>query len=200
MKTPLRHIIVVLNPSSGTRKAVRALGAVLKAFDRPGFRSSVHVLKGPGEALETAGRAAKEKAWALVVGGGDGTLNEVLPALAGSRTRLGLLPPGAGNGFARGLGIPLNVEKACKVILAGRTKRVDAGVLNGKKLFLNVFGCGFDAQVAKTSNDLRWISRFHGPLRYFVAGIASLAALRLPRLHVEADGLRYEQEVLLLAV
>jgi YegS/Rv2252/BmrU family lipid kinase len=66
----------------------------------------------------------------VVVAGGDGTIAFVARALAGSRRRLGILPLGTYNNFARGLGIPTNLRRALAVIRAGRTRSVTLGRVN----------------------------------------------------------------------
>ena len=72
----------------------------------------------------------------IVAGGGDGTINTVAGALAGSDIPLGVLPLGTLNHFARDLGIPADIEAAVHVIAAGKTIKVDVGEVNGH-LFLN---------------------------------------------------------------
>jgi YegS/Rv2252/BmrU family lipid kinase len=68
----------------------------------------------------------------VVVAGGDGTIAFVARALAGSRRRLGILPLGTYNNFARGLGIPTNLRRALAVVRAGRTRSVTLGRINDR--------------------------------------------------------------------
>jgi YegS/Rv2252/BmrU family lipid kinase len=68
----------------------------------------------------------------VVVAGGDGTIAFVARALAGSRSRLGILPLGTYNNFARGLGIPTNLRRALAVVRAGRTRSVTLGRINDR--------------------------------------------------------------------
>ena len=83
----------------------------------------------------------------FVVAGGDGTVNEVAASLLYSSARLGILPSGSGNGLARDLGLPMEMERALEVIRAGRVRTIDAGSLNGKPFFCTA-GIGFDAVCA----------------------------------------------------
>src|SRR4051812_13828646 len=123
--TPKR-ITFLVNPSSGTRSYQKAVETIYRTFLPPLWAPSVHVLAGAGEALVRARQAANAGHWAVVVVGGDGTLNEVLSVLVGKTTRLGLIPHGTGNGFARGAGIPLDPGAACLAIAEGRQKKMDA--------------------------------------------------------------------------
>lgn len=73
----------------------------------------------------------------LVVGvGGDGTLNAILQGLVDTRLPLGVVPLGTANDLCKSLGIPLDVEGACKVIAGGVTRRIDVGRVNGVHYFL----------------------------------------------------------------
>jgi diacylglycerol kinase (ATP) len=68
----------------------------------------------------------------VVVAGGDGTIAFVARAMAGTRRRLGILPLGTYNNFARGLGIPTNLRRAIGVVRAGRTRFVTLGRVNDR--------------------------------------------------------------------
>ena len=72
----------------------------------------------------------------LIVGGGDGTISAAASALVGTETRLGILPLGTLNHFARDLGIPTDLDEAAKLIAAGAERRVDVAEMNGR-IFIN---------------------------------------------------------------
>lgn len=99
----------------------------------------------------------------ILVGGGDGTLNEAAHILSGSKSILGVIPLGTGNAFARDLGIRTEVAHACEVIAAGRSVAVDLGEIGGKP-FLNVASVGMTTAVAMSLNPT--LKRFLGPLAY----------------------------------
>jgi diacylglycerol kinase (ATP) len=79
--------------------------------------------------------------------GGDGTLNEVARGLLNSKTPMGIIPKGSGNGLARHLGISMKMERALEQVLTGQVVAMDTFRLNGK-LSLNVSGIGFDGHIA----------------------------------------------------
>jgi diacylglycerol kinase family enzyme len=94
----------------------------------------------------------------VVVAGGDGTVGFVARALAGSKRRLGILGLGTFNNFARGLGIPENVDKAIAVIRAGKTRAVTLGRINGKP-FLEAAAIGMFGEaivLGETAKDLEF--------------------------------------------
>jgi YegS/Rv2252/BmrU family lipid kinase len=104
-----------------------------------------------------AARATLVCAW-----GGDGTVNEVARALAGTGTALGVVPAGSGNGLARELGLPWDPVQALGVALGRRERVLDVGDVEGR-LFVNVAGIGLDAEVAARFNARRGGRRGLGP-------------------------------------
>ncbi len=72
----------------------------------------------------------------VIAGGGDGTVSCIAGALAGTRTRLGILPLGTLNHFARDLGIAVKLDEAARQIATGRERLVDLAEVNGR-LFVN---------------------------------------------------------------
>jgi diacylglycerol kinase (ATP) len=84
----------------------------------------------------------------VIVGGGDGTMNCAAPALVESGLPLGILPMGTANDLARTLEIPVDLLKACEVICADRSQRIDLGRVNGK-YFFNAASIGLGARVTR---------------------------------------------------
>ena len=94
----------------------------------------------------------------IIVCGGDGTINDVVCALAHSRIPLAILPGGTANMLARELGLPLDLVAAARKIPASRPRRVALG-LAGDRYFISVAGAGFDARVVHGLN-WRWKALF----------------------------------------
>jgi len=180
----------LINPAAGLRFFKHTLDLIYREFEGHPVLTEVCVLRGPGEASRLAREAAVLGLDAVVVVGGDGTINEAaagllgiggeegLEGLSGSRTRLGLVPHGTGNGFARGMGIPLDPLEACEVLKAGAERRIDVGLVragSSERCFVNMLGVGMDAWVARAANRLRPLGKVSGLLRYAAAGAWSLA-------------------------
>lgn len=121
----------------------------------------------PAEVQEEVRALAAAGAPIIAAAGGDGTLNLVATALAGTDSALGIIPAGTMNVFARELKLPLNnFEKAYQVLQAGKICEVDIFTANGIP-FLQMCGVGFDAQVVEATN---WeMKKKWGPLAYLVA-------------------------------
>lgn len=131
------------------------------------------------EAMAAAARhAVAQDAAGVVVGGGDGSVNNVANELAASAVALGVLPVGTGNDFARAMGIPANPEAAARQILDGHTRRVDL-VRVGARRFCTAGLLGVPADAAMTVR--RWLSpgTRTRPLLHLLGGASySLAGAR----------------------
>ncbi len=88
----------------------------------------------------------------VVICGGDGSLNLSVREFNLQKGTLGLIPLGSGDDFARVLGIPRNVKKACDVLLDGSVREVDVATANDLR-YLGVAGLGFDSEVARYANE-----------------------------------------------
>jgi YegS/Rv2252/BmrU family lipid kinase len=143
----------IVNPAAGkhdrTDEINRAVGRVFSSV-RGVFE--VRTTRAPGEAFNLS-EEAKEKGYETVFAcGGDGTTNEVASALLNSTTVLGIIPGGSGNGLARSLAIPRDIEMAVSLPLIGRVREVDTGIVNGG-YFFSTAGFGFDAVMSKRYNE-----------------------------------------------
>lgn len=92
--------------------------------------------------------SVSEKVPLIIIGGGDGSLSLASKALVGSESVLGVLPLGTGNAFARDLGIPAQVEEACKILVEGKVDAVDLGKIRDR-YFVNVATAGLTTRIAE---------------------------------------------------
>ena len=141
-----KRILFIVNPISGHRDKSRFREKVACVLDEGDFVYEVVFTERAGHATELAAAAADNYDIVAAVGG-DGTLNEVAQGLIGTDTALAVIPCGSGNGLARCLHIPLNTDKALRILTQGSIQRIDTGTVNGQ-LFLSVAGIGLDAQTA----------------------------------------------------
>jgi diacylglycerol kinase (ATP) len=156
--------VVLVNPAAANGATARRWPRIHTTLRSRGLDFTVLLSPAPGQ----AGRAAREAvdagaSWMLVVGG-DGTFNEVINGLADEGGRvpedlvLGFIPSGTGLDLARSLGIPTRAEEAARVI-GRQVRRIDLGLVRWedgrRRLFANMVGAGFDAEVAERSIPLR---------------------------------------------
>lgn len=156
----------------------------------------VYVTEGPGHAYDLA-RAAVERGVPVVCAwGGDGTINEVVRAVAFSPTALAIVPGGSGNGFARELGIPLDPRAALQHLARATARRIDVGELAGR-LFCNVAGIGLDARVAAQLAAQAARRGFRG---YLAVSARELWFCRPVEYQIEADHHSFSRRALVVAL
>lgn len=132
----------------------------------------------------------------VVAVGGDGTVNEIASAIAGTDTVLGVIPFGSGNGLSRFLTIPMDAEGAIKTMNAGRTITIDAGKMNGQ-WFFNMAGMGFDAHISHVFANG---STKRGFVSYFKSSIQEISTYKSKKYHIEIDGVAYDREAFMLSM
>lgn len=138
---------LIINPVSGTESKKNIPEFVASAIDQKLVELNIHITGYAGHAIEIAKRAVKENYKFVIAAGGDGTINEIARTLVDTETALGILPLGSGNGLARDLGIPMDLDKALDIILKENSRIIDYGVVNGH-IFFCTCGFGFDALIS----------------------------------------------------
>jgi diacylglycerol kinase (ATP) len=191
MERPHRYPLI-FNPRARSQKGEKMLRFLMGHANRFAMYATNHA----GEARELAARFAAEGEPVVIAAGGDGTLNEVVSGLAGSKTILGVLPAGTMNVFAREMGIPFDsLERAFLVIERGFVREVDLFQANGAP-FVQMAGVGFDAQVIEETT---WESKkMFGPLAYLLAAVKVLGE-KPPKIVVTCPDGRREEGVAVLA-
>lgn len=127
--------------------------------------------------------------------GGDGTVNEVASAIAGTNTTLGIIPYGSGNGLSRFLNIPMNAEGAIKAINTGKVISIDAAKLNNR-WFFNMAGMGFDAHISQV---FALGSEKRGFFNYFKSSLQEVTTYRSQNYKINIDGRTLEREAFMLS-
>jgi diacylglycerol kinase (ATP) len=194
---------VIFNPMARGEKA-RRMRAHLDAIGR---QATLNYTRGPGDGVRLAAAAVLAGFDTIVAAGGDGTLNEVLNGLASTPgglkvARLGLLPLGTVNVFARELGLPSQPKDAWQVVLNGREMLVDlpraewnSAAGPQSRCFCQLGGAGLDARAIGLVN---WQCKKRiGALAYVLAGLQAMRSPR-PLIHVRANEQSSQGELVLL--
>lgn len=185
-------LLILTNKSAGSAddEALERAVAALRAQTSV----EVHATGDPGELDGVLHRAGSRR---IVVAGGDGTLHAVASALYRrnqlSDAVLALLPLGTGNDFARGVGLPLDVEDAARVVLEGSVRRMDILVDELGEIVVNNVHAGAGAQPTG------WKGRLGYPLGAVRSAIKPISF----HLRIEVDGQvvnDLDQPVLMVAV
>lgn len=175
----MARVPVLLNRGGGAftldPQLRKKVAAALKAA---GVEAKIELIDG-GDCEVRARTIAERGDELLIVGGGDGTIGAAASALAGTATRLGVLPLGTLNHFARDIGIPLDLGQAALAIAQGREQRVDVAELRAPgdppQVFVNNSAIGLyplmvldrDAQ-QRTLGRSKWLAMTVAALRTFI--------------------------------
>ncbi len=142
-----KSILFLINPKSGVQGKKRVPQQIEAYVDRDRYEFEIQYTEYAGHAVVLAKAAAERGVDVVVAVGGDGTINEVGRSLVHTGTALGVIPCGSGNGFARHLGVPVNIRKSIEFINKAEPTLIDYGKLNGNPFFCSC-GVGFDALVS----------------------------------------------------
>lgn len=180
---------IIYNPFSGKRIAERTAGQIQRMLSMRGEETTLYPTQAEGDGVNQARRALEDGCPNIVCIGGDGTLSEIVGAVAGSEAVLYIVPTGTGNDFARVLGLPHDPMKAFAAQLDGVQARIDCGKVNGRP-FLNVAGSGFDVEVLRVMEEFKKI--YPGPKAYRKAVFSTLEKFEAFEADISIDGRAFE--------
>jgi YegS/Rv2252/BmrU family lipid kinase len=197
---------LIVNLTAGGGKPHKHLNTVLKYLKENGLNFKVCTTSYQGEAVELAQKAADNGAELIVSVGGDGTVNEIVNGIMKSKNdpSLGIIPLGWANDFIKSTDIPSDIIEACKILIKGKTKKIDIGVINNQIYFANICGVGFDAEVAHLANQLKTRHPNWNSLNAFVYVFATVKKLLSPfschNLKIKFDGQEIHSKILFIAI
>lgn len=150
---PAISFLFIINPISGTTRKHNITEMIYRTLQVDRSRIKIVLTRYAGHGREIAAEAAQQGIPYVISVGGDGTMNEIASSLLHTKTSLGIIPMGSGNGLARHLGIPLDPIKAIALMNDFSIKTIDSGNINDIPFFCTA-GIGLDAQVSKVFDDL----------------------------------------------
>ena len=201
MKTEL-----IINLTAGGGKPRPYLKTIFKYLKENGFNFKVSYTSHHGEAIELARKAADKGIDLIVSIGGDGTVNEIVNGIMKSKNdpSLGIIPLGWANDFIKSTDIPSDIIEACKILIRGKIKKIDIGVINSKIYFANICGVGFDAEVALLANQMKSKHPNLRILSAFVYVFATVKKLLSPfsyhNVKIKFDGQEIHSKILFIAI
>jgi diacylglycerol kinase (ATP) len=195
----MKRARLIYNPTSGREQIKRQLPEVLDKLEQAGYEASCHATKGAGDATKAARQAVERNFDVVIAAGGDGTINEVVNGLAEQlvRPKLGIIPVGTTNDFARAIHVPRSIDKAADIIVNGNTMPIDIGKVNDQ-YFINIAGGGRLTEL--TYEVPSKLKTMLGQLAYYLKGIEILPSLRPTFVRIEYDGKLFEGNIMLFLV
>lgn len=206
----MKRYCVIVNPTAGKgagKKAIPEIEALLQSL---AVDYDLVLTEYPGHAIRLAEEAVSNGYETVVAVGGDGTANEVINGLmqaangVGVPANLAVLPVGRGNDFSYGMGISQDLESACKLLVDGKTRKIDIGLVKGGdypegRYFGNGVGIGFDTVVGFEAAKLPpFIS---GIPAYLIAAVKTIFLyFNEPNIQLDIDGEVIEQPCLLVSL
>lgn len=195
----MKRARIIYNPTSGRELFKKHLPEVLEALEEAGYETSCHATKCEGDATVAAKKAVENGFDLIVAAGGDGTLNEVVAGVSEceNRPKLGLIPMGTTNDFARAVHIPRDIQKAVEIIVKGDSIPVDVGIVNGR-YFINIAGGGRITEL--TYEVPSKLKTMLGQLAYYLKGIEMLPSINATKVRIEYDDEVFEEEAMMFLV
>jgi diacylglycerol kinase (ATP) len=192
---------IIVNPYSGRWKAKAAIPDIERSCQKIGLDYELAVTDTPNHGLELAQKAAEAGFSPIVVAGGDGGISEVVNGLMqaagdGVTGPLGVIPLGSANDLADMLGLAKDIEDACRAILAGHTRIIDVGCVNGR-FFDNNSAVGLEPMVSITQMAMK---RVKGTPRYVLAALKTILNHEPWHMRLAWDDGEYEGPVALVSV
>jgi diacylglycerol kinase (ATP) len=195
-ETP-KHARIILNPQAGHAEDISAVQAARALWEARGWQVDWYTTEYAGHAIALAREAAAAGCDLVVAAGGDGTVNEVVNGIAGTRTALAALPFGTGNVWVRETKLPLRPEAAAAALLDGAPYALDLGQA-GSRYFLLMAGVGFDASVTRSVRPE--LKRRLGIMAYLVQALTIARDVRGTRARIVLDGRPVKGHVLMVVI
>ncbi len=197
-------VLLIYNPFAGHGRAKKILPDVEAEFTKHKIDFDLRLTDYPEHATEILKDVNFKTYDAIVAGGGDGTLFEVINGYYANSSKkkppLGILPIGTGNAVARDLELHVSKwQEAIAIIAQMKPRKVDVGKFTShgqSYYFLNILGLGFVADVGKTAKKLKAF----GNISYTFGVLYQMLMLKSFKLKIEIDGKLLERDNIFVEV
>jgi diacylglycerol kinase (ATP) len=188
-----KSVLFIINPVAGGKSKDKVPELIDRYLDKNIFTFKIVFTQGPAEAHQIAENAVADHD-VIVAVGGDGTVNEIASALAGTKAIFAIIPYGSGNGLARFLHIPMDTAAAIKNLNYLCVATIDGAKMNGK-WFFNMAGMGFDAHISEVFSH----QKERGFSTYFKSSLQEITNYKPQTYHLIIDGEEYKREAFMLS-
>lgn len=195
----MKRVRIIYNPTSGREAFKKHLPDVLEKLEIAGYETSCHATTCSGDATKAAIDAVNRAFDVVIAVGGDGTLNEVVTGISQcdkeKRPKLGLIPMGTTNDFARAVHIPRNIEDALNIIIKGDTIPVDVGLVDDEKYFINIAAGGRITEL--TYEVPSKMKTMLGQMAYYMKAIEMVPSIKSAHMKIQIDDEIFDEKAML---
>lgn len=193
----MKRARIIYNPTSGRELFRKHLPEVLEKLEIAGYETSCHATTCEGDAKVAATHAVERGFDIIIAAGGDGTLNEVVAGMSPyeKRPKLGVVPMGTTNDFARAIRVPRKIDEAIDIIVKGDTIPVDVGLINDDRYFINIAAGGRITEL--TYEVPSKMKTLLGQLAYYLKGIEMIPSIKATTMRIEYDDEVFEGEAMM---
>lgn len=195
----MKKVKFIYNPYSGENLILDQLDKVIKIHQQAGYTIVPYRIDREEDVINAFNDFKKNNYYYVLIAGGDGTIDNVVNAMAkcGVSVPIGILPVGTANDFGKFLGMPADISKACKQILSSEVTAVDLGSINDK-YFVNVASAGLFTDVSqKTDVNLK---NTIGKLAYYLKGLEELPNFRKLDINIKSEEMEYQGKMYFMLV
>lgn len=171
----MRYFALFINVQAGKGKPLKVLPSVKQSLEQAGYTFEVITSNFP---------ATLQSFTDIIIIGGDGTVNYIINRYPDISVPIGIVPAGSGNDLAFTLFPKTNLSEQVDNAIHGEARLIDAGLCNGR-IFLNCLGIGFDGEVAREINSVKWLS---GRLKYYWVVIKKILSYQSRELEINWPG------------
>jgi diacylglycerol kinase (ATP) len=193
----MKSSIVLIGNPAARKASLTKFEAASSFLKKMGFDIKLLLTQKSGDATLLARAAVREKPYAVIAAGGDGTVNEVINGMVASDVPLAVLPLGTTNVLAKELGIPENISGALSIAASRKPRTICLGKVELNpdtdtayvRYFCLMAGIGFDGQAVHDVNEA--IKKKSGKAAYILSGVKTLLRYAPNQLFYHIDGKEY---------
>lgn len=194
----MNKVKFIYNPYSGENSILNNIDKVIKIHQKKGYTIIPYRIS-MEFSIDNAFEDIDDNYKYVLIAGGDGTVDTVVNCMKTKEIDIpiAILPVGTANDFAKFIGMPSNIERACKQILSTKVKKIDVGKINDK-YFLNVASMGLFTDISqKTDVNLK---NTMGKLAYYIKGIEQLPNFKKLKVKVKSEKSYFDGDIYLMFI
>ena len=195
----MKKIKLIYNSGAGQSKFKYFLDPIIEKFMDNDIEVSIFRAANNTNLYEFLKDVDKDGYSAIVVAGGDGTVNRVVNVMMKNniKTPLGVIPAGTSNDFARHLKMPQNFSECIDKLLTFNVQPVDVGKVNDK-YFVNICSAGLFTNVSQKVDPNFFNSL--GMLSYFITAVNQMVKFKPFEVKIETENDIYIEKVKVMLV